>query len=226
VALIWDHEAIMATPFKMMEGFCVNGYIGSALGAARRPLNPLQEADSNHINLLHRRAYKRMLESPNTIDWRIDLFVAAFLGNRSADDAQRGVHIREGATFDGDYGINTALHIKYPHVWQQDAGSATRPTLIRRSRTPSLELLDAIAMQLGIHSPERSPHDTQMEIADEIERIYKRHGMPTSIRELNVPKEDFEAIARDSVKIFNSNAGMRDEESHMKNAVALLEAAW
>jgi alcohol dehydrogenase class IV len=98
-------------------------------------------------------------------------------------------------------------------------------TLIRRSRTPSLALLDAIAVELGIHSPERSPYDTQMAIADEIERIYKRHGMPTSLRELNVPKEDFEAIARDSVKIFNSNAGMRDEESHMENAIALLEAA-
>ncbi len=226
VALIWDHEAIMATPFEMMRGFCVNGYVGSALGATRGAENPLAEADRNHINLLHRRAYHRMLESPDTVDWRIDLFVAAFLQNRQSDDAQRGVHIRGGETFEGDYGVDTALHIKYPHVWQQDSGSALRSTLIRRSRTPSAEAVEAVATQLGIHQPGRSPQATQAAIADEIDRIYKQHGMPTRVRELNVPKEDFEAIARDSLKIFNSNAGLRDEDAHMKNAITLLEAAY
>ena len=224
-ALIFDHEAIMATPFEMMRGFCVNDYIGSALGAARTPENPLAEGDRNQINLLHRRAYHRMIESPDTIDWRIDLMVAALLQNRLADDAQRGAHMHEGETFDGDYGVDTALHIRYPHVWQQDSGSALRSTLIRRSRTPSPEALKAIATQLGLPTG-GTPQATQAAIADEIERIYQQHGMPTSVRQLNVSKEDFEAIARDSLKIFNSNAGLRDEDAHMKGAIALLEAAY
>jgi alcohol dehydrogenase class IV len=208
-----------------MRGFCVNGYINSALGAARSSENPLAEGDRNQINLLHRRAYHRMIESPDTIDWRLDMFAAAFLQNRLSDDAQRGSHMHEGETFDGDYGVDTALHIRYPHVWQQDSGSALRSTLIRRSRTPSTEALTAIATQLGLPTG-GNPQATQAAIADEIERIYKQHGMPTSVRELNVSKEDFEAIARDSLKIFNSNAGLRDEDAHMKGAVELLQAAY
>ena len=225
-ALIWDHEAIMATPFEMMRGFCVNDYVSSAVGAARVPLNPLEEADRNHIRLLHKRAYHRMMESPDTIDWRIDLFVAALLANRASDDAQRGVHIHDGETFDGDLGLSTAIHIKYDYVWQQDGNAAMRAAAIRRSRTPSAEALGRVAEQLGIQQAGRSPEDTQAAIADEIERVLKQHGIPSRVRDLNVPKEDFEQIARESIKIFNSNAGMRDEERHMKNAIAMLEAAW
>ena len=225
-ALIWDHQAIMATPFEMMRGFCVNGYVGTALGAARASENPLAEGDRNHINFLHNRAYHRMLESPDTIDWRLDLFTAALLGNRAADDAQRGVHIHQGEVFEGDYGLGTAIHIKYPHVWQQDGNAAIRPAEIRQSKTPSAEALEKIAQALGIAQQGRSAQDTQMAIADEVARIYKQHGIPASLRELSIPKEDFPAIAKDSLKVFNSNAGMRFEEEHMKNAVAMLEAAW
>jgi alcohol dehydrogenase class IV len=225
VALIWDHEAIMATPLSMMKAFCVNGYISSALGAARGALNPIEEANHNQINLLHKRAYHRMLESPDTIDWRLDLFASAFLGNRSADDSQRGAHMRVGEIFDNDYGLATALHIRYPHVWQQDAGSALRPTVIRRSRTPSAEALNVIAEALSI-KPGKTAEDTQQAIAAEIERVYQQHGMPTSIRELNVSKEDIPAIAKDTVKVFNSNAGMRDEEKQTAAAIATLEAAY
>lgn len=225
MALIWDHEAIMATPFSMMRAFCVNGYISSALGAARGALNPIEEADHNQINLLHRRAYHRMLESPDTIDWRLDLFSAAFLANRSGDDSQRGAHVRVGEVFDNDYGLATALHIRYAHIWQQDAGSALRPTVIRRSKTPSAESLKMIAEALSL-SPGKTAEETQQMIASEIERIYQQHGMPTRIRELNVSKEDIPAIAKDTVKVFNSNAGLRDEERQTREAIETLEAAY
>jgi len=43
VALIWDHEAIMATPLEMMRGFATNGYIAAALAAGRQGENPLAE---------------------------------------------------------------------------------------------------------------------------------------------------------------------------------------
>ncbi len=133
--------------------------------------------------------------------------------------------MHEGETFDGDYGVDTALHIRYPYVWQQDSGSALRSTLIRRSRTPSTQAIEAVATQLGL-STCGSPRAIQAAIADEIDRIYEQHGMPTRVSQLNVSKEDFEAIARHSLKIFNSNAGLRDGDAHMKGAIALLEAAY
>jgi len=224
--LIWDHQAIMATPFEMMRGFCVNGYVNSVLGAARTSENPLAEGDRNHIDFLHKRAYHRMLESPDTIDWRLDLFTAALLGNRLADDALRGSHVHEGEVFEGDYGLATALHIKYPHVWQQDGNAAMRPAVIRQSKMPATGTLDKIAQALGIVQEGHSAQDTQIKIADEVARIYRQHDIPSSLRDLRIPKEDFTTIAKDSMKIFNSNAGLRLEEEHMKNAIAMLEAAW
>jgi len=225
VALIWDHEAIMATPFEMMQGFCVNGYIGAALNAPRQADNPLEEADRNHINLLHKRAYHRMLESPDAIDWRLDLFVAALLANRASDDAQRGAHVHRGSLWSNDYGLATALHIKYDNVWQQDAGSAIRSTVIRRSKTPPAEALKVVADALSIPTGP-TPEATQNAIADEIQRVYQQHGMPARLRDLNISREDFPAIAKDTVKVFNANAGMRDEEKQIRDSMEALEAAW
>ncbi|MBM3139658.1 MAG: iron-containing alcohol dehydrogenase [Chloroflexi bacterium] len=226
VALIWDHEAIMATPYEMMRGFATNAFLGAALDAGRRADNPLAEADREHIRTLARRGYHRLVQDPDSIAARIDLYVAALLANRAADDSRRGVHVHEGETFDGDLALATALHVRYPHVWQQDSGSALRATVIRRSRSPAPEALEAIARAMGIWEPGRGSRETQLAIADEVERVYRREGMPTRVRELNVPREDFPAIAKASVKVFNSNAGLRDEARHLREATALLEAAW
>jgi alcohol dehydrogenase class IV len=226
VALIWDHEAILATPFRMMQGFATNSYVSAALNAARRSENPLVEADHEHIRKLARRAYDRMHESPDSIDWRIDLFVEALLGNRAADDSLRGAHMRQGLVFEGDLGLSTALHIRYPHVWQQDGNAAMRSTVIRSSRTAPADALEAIARQLDIRTEGRSTRETQEAIADEIERIYREEGIPARLRDLNIPREEFPQIAQDSVRIFNSNAGPRDEEKHTRDAIAMLQAAW
>lgn len=225
-ALIWDHEAIMATPFSMMHGFAVNSFVGAALTAGRRSENPLAEGDRDHIRKLANRAYHRMREDPDAIDWRLDLFVGALLANRAADDSQRGAHMGGGEAFESDYGLNTALHIKYAHVWQQDSGSALRATVIRQSKTPAPEAVEAIARQLSIWRGDRSLEETHIAIADEVERIYRAEGMPTTLRELKIPREDFPAIAGDSLKVFNSNPGLRDAERHIPRAISLLEAAW
>lgn len=225
-ALIWDHEAIMATPYRMMRGFAVNGYIGSALAAGRRAENPLAEADRVHIRTLSKRAYDTMTEDPDSIAARIDLFTSALLANRASDDSLRGAHMHDGEAFDGDYALSNALHVRYPHVWQQDAHSALRASVIRNSKTPSEDALKAIARALSIWQEGRAPRDTQVAIADEIERIHQQEEMPTRVRDLNVPREDFPLLAQDSVKVFNANAGMRHPEQQMKAATELLEAAW
>jgi alcohol dehydrogenase class IV len=111
-------------------------------------------------------------------------------------------------------------------VWQQDAHSALRAAVIRRSTTPSAEALEAITRALDIGKEGRAQRDTQLAIADEIERIHEQEGMPTRVRELDVSKEDFPALAEDSVKVFNSNAGMRYPEQQLRAAMELLEAAW
>jgi len=77
-----------------------------------------------------------LAKDPGSMAARCDLFTSALLANRASDDSLRGVHVRDGETFEGDYALSNALHVKYPHVWQQDAHSALRASVIRQSRPP------------------------------------------------------------------------------------------
>lgn len=225
-ALIWDYEAIMSTPIEVMRSTGTGVFSGAIMGAGSTGYNPLAEGDHEHILRLAKRSYLKMFDEPTTVQPRLDLFVAALLQNRSADDSLRGVHVRGNEAFGGDYALATALHVRYPHVWQGEAGSSLRPTITRRAPTPPAEAAKRVAQALDIWKDGMEPEDAKMKIADEIERIYKHVGMPTRLHELNIPKEDFPILAKETVKVFNANAGVRDPEQQVKAAMELLEAAW
>ena len=226
VALIWDHEAIMSTPIELMRSTGVGVFSGALFGAIQRDLNPLEEGDREHILRLAKRAYIKMMAEPESVGPRIDLFTAALLGNRAADDSLTGAHVHRGESLGNDYALATAMHVRYPHVWQGEAGTALRATVVRRAPTPSLEGCERVARAMDIWKDGLTAEGAKMAIADEIERVYEQVGMPTRVRELNISKEDFPMIAKDTVKVFNANAGMRDPEQQQKAAIELLEAAW
>ena len=63
-------------------------------------------------------------------------------------------------------------------------------------------------------------------IAERLEQIYAAVGSPTRLRQLEIAREAFPAIAADTIKNFNANAGARSAEAQVADAVRLLEAAW
>ena len=63
-------------------------------------------------------------------------------------------------------------------------------------------------------------------VADALEAIYSRTGMPIQLRQLDVPRDGLAAIAGETVKNFNANAGARSAEAQIADALRLLEAAW
>jgi alcohol dehydrogenase class IV len=63
-------------------------------------------------------------------------------------------------------------------------------------------------------------------VADALEATYRRAGVPTRLRELDIPHEELAAVARETVKNFNANAGARSPEAQVGEALALLEAAY
>ena len=50
--------------------------------------------------------------------------------------------------------------------------------------------------------------------------------MPTRLRQLDVPKDDLSNIAKDTVKNFNANSGVRSAQEQIDDALNLLNAAW
>ena len=186
------------------------------------------EGDKEHILRLMKRGYVGIYENPNSIGPRMDLCVAALLGNRVQDDGEqmRGRQNPATQAFSGNYAISTALHIRYPHVWQGESTSVLTATVARRSPAPDIESARRVAQAMDVWSEGMTAEEAKLAIADGIEDLYKKVGMPTRISELNIPKEDFSEIAKETIKVFNFNAGLRDADQALQDAIDLMEAAW
>ncbi|MEL0113979.1 MAG: hypothetical protein VW835_19795, partial [Rickettsiales bacterium] len=63
-------------------------------------------------------------------------------------------------------------------------------------------------------------------VADALEDIYTKIGVPTRLRQIDIPQDDLINIAKETVKNFNANAGVRSAEDQIANALKLLETAW
>jgi alcohol dehydrogenase class IV len=66
----------------------------------------------------------------------------------------------------------------------------------------------------------------QEAIAQALEELLRAMGMPTRVSELQFPRADIPAIAAETARNFNANAGPRSEDERIAASVALMEAAW
>ena len=65
-----------------------------------------------------------------------------------------------------------------------------------------------------------------MAVADRLEEVYAAQGVPTQVRQLDIPEDDLIGIARETIKNFNANAGARSPDKQVADALKLLQAAW
>ena len=63
-------------------------------------------------------------------------------------------------------------------------------------------------------------------VADKLESLYARVGVPTRLRQIDIPRDDLQTIANETVKNFNFNPGLRSAEDQIQDALRLLEAAY
>ena len=98
------------------------------------------------------------------------------------------------------------------------------PTVLERY-PPAIESLRPVATGLDLGLDDASAGDCAEAIAGALRSIYRSAGMPTRLRDLDVPREDLDLIAADTQKNFNANPGMRDQDE-VSEMRAILEAAW
>ena len=187
-------------------------------------MNPLVEADRRQAFRLVQDALPRIMAEPANPTLRIDLCAAAFLENRAADDDQGRRRARDTASAHA-YALATALHIRYDHVWQGESTSMVMPTVTRLTAPDDLEDARRIADTLGIWREGMTGDDANEAIADALEATYLDVGMPTRLRDMDIPREGLPLLAGDTLKNFNANPGGRSED-HVEQMLALLEAAW
>jgi alcohol dehydrogenase class IV len=225
-AIFWDGQLLLTTPFEVMRSTATTTFAGALSAAAAPDANPLAEGDRAHILRLAKRAYVRLTEAPEDIASRIDLCTAALLQNRAADDATTGATGPRETTFAGDYALSTALHVRYPHVGQGESTSVLHATVARRAPTPDLDTARRVAQVLDAWRDEMTADEATRAAADAIESTYRTAGMPTRIRDLSIPPEDFPHLAEATLKNFNANQGLRDSQQQRRHTLDLLDAAW
>jgi alcohol dehydrogenase class IV len=146
------------------------------------------------------------------------------LENRAADDGV-GPRRERDQTSSNAYALATALHIRYQHVRQGEATTAVIPTVTRLTATQDVESTERIATALGVWQDGMSLETATAATADALESFYHSIGMPTRVRELEIPKTDLPLLAQDTLKNFNANPGLRSN-GYTDRMLQLLQAAW
>jgi alcohol dehydrogenase class IV len=227
-SIIWDWQALAATPFPVLRSTATTTFIGSWSSILPDEPNPLVNGDRQQAFLSARRGFGQLARDPDATGARLDLCAAAFLANRAEDD-QAGPLIRGGASGGfqvGDYAVSTAIHVRYPWVGQGEATSVLLAASIRRSPTAPLEWVRRGAEALDCWQDGMSAAEGQEAIARALEQLLQTMGMPVRVSELNIPREDLPVIAAETVQNFNANPGARSQDQRIAASIALMEAAW
>jgi alcohol dehydrogenase class IV len=222
-AIFLDEDALLSAPPELIRSTATTVF-ASLIGAmAQLDMNALAEGDRNQAFRLAHRAYPRLVDELDNAALRIDLGIAAFLQNRAEDDGSRRLR---GGAFSGNYAVSTALHVRYPHVGQGESTSVVHAARIRLSEAVDARSAQQVAAAMEVWRDGMDARQAALAAADMLEAHYARVGVPTRLRQLQVPREDFRAIANDTVKNFNANAGERSPADQVADAIRLLEAAY
>src|SRR4029077_5956820 len=114
----------------------------------------------------------------------------------------------------------------YPHVGQGESTSVVHVPKIRLTDSVDPRSARQVAEALGVWHGNMDARQAALAVADMLEALYTRIGVPTRLRQLDIPREDLRAIANETVKNFNANAGVRSASDQIGDALRLLEAAY
>ena len=224
VAVFWDAEALLTAPSELIRSTVTTNFSSTLRTLGETDMSPLVEGDHRQGFKLLRDALPRIMEEPDNAALRIDLGAAAFLQNRAGDDDQ-GRRTARDQTGASAYALATALHIRYHHVWQGESTSCVMPTVTRLTPPDNAESAARIADALGVWRKGMNSVDAANATADRLEEIYREIGMPSRIRDVDIPKADLSLLAQDTLKNFNANPGNRPDD-YVDQMLSLLEASW
>ena len=222
-AIFLDEGALLSAPPDLIRSTATTVFSSHVAAMSQTRINPLAEASRNHAFRLAYRAYPRLVDELDNPSVRIDFAIAALLQNRAEDD---GAPRYRGGAFAGNYAVSTALHLRYPHVGQGESTAVVQATKIRLSETIDAPAARQVAEALEVWRDGMDSRLAGLAVADKLEDLYTSVGVPTRLRQIDIPRDDLRNIANETVKNFNFNPGMRSAEDQVEDALRLLEAAY
>ena len=222
-AILLDDEAMLSVPAPLFRSTATTAFAAALTAMSQTGVNPLAQAGLDGAFKLAYRAYPRLTSDVENPALRRDFALAALLQDRAEDDGMRRYR---GGAFAGNYAVSTSLHVRYPHVGQGESTSVLHATKIRISDQVDPQAARQVADALEVWRDGMAPRDAALAVADKLESLYADVGVPTRLRQLDIPREDLQAIADETVKNFNFNPGLRSAQEQVEDARCLLEAAY
>jgi alcohol dehydrogenase class IV len=222
-AIFLDENALLSAPPDLIRSTATTVFASHVAAMSQIEINPLAEASRNHAFRLAYHAYPRLAGELDNPSLRIDFAIAALLQDRAEDD---GAPRYRGGAFSGNYAVSTALHVRYPHVGQGESTSVVHATKIRLFEAIDARAARQVAEALEVWRDGMDARQAALAVADKLESLYSRVGVPTRLRQIDIPRDDLQNIANETVKNFNFNPGLRSAEDQIEDALRLLEAAY
>lgn len=222
-AIFWDADALLTAPptLALSTGISVYWRALMNIGAVEQA-NPLVQASRYQAFHLARRAIGRVT-SQDDYQARIDLCAAAVLQNRDEDDGGRPFDTHWVARV--VYALAAATFNLIPCVDQGQASAALTGVVIRHFGAKCPEVTIAIGRALDDWQDGTDPAQAPALVGLAVDELFRRLGMPTRLRDLNVGLEQLSDILRLSLKNFNADR----ERSFVNNQDllgAVLREAW
>ena len=217
-AVFWDEDALLTAPVSLARTTATSVFWRSLMNLGAPRMAPLSEGDRLQAFRLARGAFSRMSD-PLDAGARVEMCAAAFLQNRDADDG--GALTEKHWPARVVYALATALFNLHGHVGQGEANSALTATVIRHFGGRDSQAMALIAEAFGV-TDERAAHERA---AEAVELAFVQAGMPTRLRELDIPRDSLETVLVNSLRNFNADPKrefLRERDALM----AALQAAW
>ncbi len=217
-AVFWDEDALLTAPVSLARTTATSVFWRSLMNLGAPRMAPLSEGDRLQAFRLARGALPRMSDSLDG-GARVEMCAAAFLQNRDADDGGSLTEKHWPARV--VYALATALFNLHAHVGQGEANSALTATVIRHFGVRDSQAMALIAEAFGV-TDERAAHERA---AEAVELALQQAGMPTRLRELDIPRDSLETVLENSLRNFNADP-KREFLREREVLMAALQAAW
>jgi alcohol dehydrogenase class IV len=217
-AVFWDEDALLTAPVSLARTTATSVFWRSLMNLGAPRMAPLSEGDRLQAFRLARGAFSRMSD-PLDAGARVEMCAAAFLQNRDADDG--GALTEKHWPARVVYALATALFNLHAHVGQGEANSALTATVIRHFGARDSQAMALIAEAFGV-TDERAAHERA---AEAVELAFIQAGMPTRLRELDIPRDSLETVLENSLRNFNADP-KREFLRERDVLMAALQAAW
>jgi alcohol dehydrogenase class IV len=217
-AVFWDEDALLTAPVSLARTTATSVFWRSLMNLGAPRMAPLSEGDRLQAFRLARGAFSRMSD-PLDAGARVEMCAAAFLQNRDADDG--GALTEKHWPARVVYALATALFNLHAHVGQGEANSALTATVIRHFGARDSQAMALIAEAFGV-TDERAAHERA---AEAVELSFIQAGMPTRLRELDIPRDSLETVLENSLRNFNADP-KREFLRERDVLMAALQAAW